>query len=62
MSYCTHLKDPYRDNEMWEKVIPDNDNSGSNLDIEENSPFQEGIISETIQRLDKTFFQKTKEP
>ena len=36
------------------------DNSSSNLDIEENSPFQEGIISETIQRLDKTFFQKPK--
>ena len=43
-----------------EKVTPNNDNSGSNLDIEENSPFQEGIISETIQRLDKTFFQKPK--
>ena len=43
-----------------EKVIPDNDNSGSHLDIEENSPFQEGIISETIQRLDKMFFQKPK--
>ena len=27
------------------------------MDIEENSPFQEGIISEIIQRLDKTFFQ-----
>ena len=31
-----------------EKVIPNNNNSDSNLDIEENSPFQEGIISETI--------------
>ena len=41
-----------------EKVIPNNDNSGSNLDIEENSPFQEGVISETIQRPDKTVFQK----
>ena len=41
-----------------EKVIPNNDNSGSHLDIEENSPFQEGIISETIQRLDKMLFQK----
>ena len=32
-----------------------------NLDIEENSPFQEGIISELIQRMDKSFFkiQKT---
>ena len=28
-----------------------------NLDIEENSPFQEGVISELIQRLDKSFFQ-----
>ena len=27
-----------------------------NLDIKENSPFQEGIISELIQRPDKTFF------
>ena len=40
-----------------EKVIPNNDNSGSNLDIEENSPFQEGIISETIQRPDKCSFK-----
>ena len=28
-----------------------------NLDIKENSPFQEGIISELIQRPDKSFFQ-----
>ena len=31
--------------------------TGINFDIEENPPFQEGIISETIQRLDKSFFQ-----
>ena len=31
-----------------------------NLDIEENSPFQEGIILELIQRLDKLFFQNPK--
>ena len=31
-----------------------------NLDIEENSPFQEGIISELIQRLDKSIFQNPK--
>ena len=43
-----------------EKVIPNNDNSGSHLEIEENSPFQEGIISETIQRPDKMFFQKSR--
>ena len=43
-----------------EKVIPNNNNSGSNLGIEENSPFQEGIISKIIQRPDKMFFQKPK--
>ena len=32
-----------------------------NFDFEENSPFQEGIISETFQRLDKSFFQNPKE-
>ena len=37
-----------------------NQNSNINLDFEENSPFQEGIISETIQRLDKSFFQTLK--
>ena len=39
-----------------DKAIPNNNSSGINLDIEEDSPFQEGIISETIQRLDKTLF------
>ena len=43
-----------------EKVIPNNNSSSNNLDIEKNSPFQEGIMSETIQRPDKTFFQKPK--
>ena len=32
-----------------------------NLDFEENSPFQEGIMSETFQREDKSFFQNPKE-
>ena len=36
-------------------------NPNINLDFEENSPFQEGIISETIQRPDKSFFQSPKE-
>ena len=31
------------------------------LTFEENSPFQEGIMSETFQRLDKSFFQNPKE-
>ena len=39
---------------------PNNNSSSINLDIEENSPFHEGIISETIQRPDKMFFQKPK--
>ena len=43
-----------------DKAIPNSNSSGINLDIEENSPFQEGIISESIQRLDKMFFQKPK--
>ena len=41
-------------------VSPINQITGINLDIEENSPFQEGVISETIQRLDKSFFQNPK--
>ena len=32
-----------------------------NFDFKENSPFQEGFMSETFQRLDKTFFQNPKE-
>ena len=38
-----------------------NPNPNINLDIEENSPFQEGVMSETFQRLDKSFFQNPKE-
>ena len=40
-----------------DKVNPINQNTSINLDIEENFPFQEGIISKTIQRPDKTIFQ-----
>ena len=39
----------------------ENINPDINLDFKENSPFQEGVISETFQRLDKTFFQDSKE-
>ena len=39
----------------------ENINPDINLDFEENSPFQEGVISETFQRLDKTIFQDPKE-
>ena len=43
-----------------DKLFPTNQDTCINLDIKENSPFQEGIISETIQRLDKMFFQNPK--
>ena len=36
-------------------------NTNINLDFEENSPFQEGIMLETFQRPDKSFFQNPKE-
>ena len=38
-----------------------NPNPNINFDFEENSPFQEGIISETFQRPDKSFFQNVKD-
>ena len=38
-----------------------NNNSDINFDFEENSPFPEGTMSETFQRLDKSFFQEPKE-
>ena len=43
-----------------DKLFPTNQDTGINLDIEENSPFQEGVISETIQRPDKMYFQNPK--
>ena len=39
----------------------ENINPDINLDFKENSPFQEGVISETFQRVDKPFFQDPKE-
>ena len=36
-------------------------NPNINLDFKENSPFQEGVTSETFQRPDKTFLQEPKE-
>ena len=38
---------------------PSSENTSS--DFEENSPFQEGVISEAYQRLDKSFFQEPQE-
>ena len=39
----------------------ENISSDINLDFEENSPFQEGVISEAYQRLDKSFFEEPQE-
>ena len=36
-------------------------NPNINFDFEENSPLQEGVMSEAFQRLDKSFFQESKE-
>ena len=36
-------------------------NPDINFDFKENSPFWEGVISKTFQRLDKSFFQEPKE-
>ena len=36
---------------------PENTSSDTNLDFEENSSFQEGVISESYQRPDKSFFK-----
>ena len=54
------LNKPLLKQQNVDKVIPTNQNAGINLDIEENSPFQEGIISESIQTPDKTYFQNPK--
>ena len=54
------LHKPLPKQQNVDKVIPINQNTSTNLDIEENSPFQEGVISKIIQRLDKTFFQNPK--
>ena len=53
-----HKPSPIQQN--TDKVNQINQNASINLYIEENSPFQESIISETIQRLDKSFFQNPK--
>ena len=54
------LPKPILKQQNVDKVIPTNQNTSINLDIEENSLFQEAIISETIKRPDKTFFQNLK--
>ena len=45
--------------DSWKDLL-DND-LDSNVDIEENSPFQEGIISEIYERLDTSYIQEPQE-
>ena len=54
------LHTPLPKQQNVDKFFPTNQGTSINLDIEENSPFQEGVISETIQRPDKMFFQNQK--
>ena len=56
-----HLDPLHKPSSLHQNTNKINQNPNINLDFEENSPFQEGIISETIQRLDKSFFQNPKE-
>ena len=42
------------------KESSQNINPDINLEFEENSPFQEGVISETFQRPDKYFLKNQK--
>ena len=55
-----HLDPFHKPSSLQQNTNKINQNSNINLDFEENSPFQEGIISETIQRPDKSFFQNLK--
>ena len=55
------LPKPIRSNmPRGQESSPSSENTSSdiNLDFEENSPFQGGVISEAYQRPDKLFFQK----
>ena len=56
-----HLDPLHKPSSLQQNAYKINQNANINLDFEENSPFQEGIISETIQRPDKSFFKNLKE-
>ena len=55
-SYMPRSQENSQSSPSTENINPD-----INLDFEENFPFQEGIISEAYQRLNKSFFQEPKE-
>ena len=42
-----------------DQLINKHDIGNIKMDIEENSPFQENIISEIYERPDKSYFQKS---
>ena len=54
------LHKPLLKQQNVDKVTPINQYTGINLDIEENSPFQEGIISETIETRQNIFSKSKK--
>ena len=56
-------KQPIKQNTTHEQNSQNEQNISPdiNFDFKENSPFQEGIMSETFQRLDKSFIQNPKE-
>ena len=53
---CLEVRKVHKVSLSVENINPD-----INLDLEENLPFQEGVISETIQRPDKSSFWEPKE-
>ena len=54
-----HLVPLHKPSSLYQNTNKISHNSNINLDFEENSPFQEGVISETIQKPDKSFFSKS---
>ena len=49
---------PRSQESSWSSPSPENTSSNINLDLKENCPFQECIISATYQRPDKSFLQE----
>ena len=51
-----HMDPLHKPSSLHQNTNTISHNPNINLDFEENSPIQEGIISETIQRPDKSFY------
>ena len=65
-SFCRHPPKPIKQDVSYSQgsqssTSIEDINPNINFDFEENSPFLEGIMSKTFQRLDKSFFQEPKE-